>query len=40
MTNRHIRPTNDDDDGGPVIIVLGMAAIIFAFGVGVGVLLW
>jgi hypothetical protein len=40
MTNRHIRPTNDDDDGGPVIIVLGMAAVIFVFGVGVGVLLW
>ena len=39
MTNRHIRPT-DDDDAGPVIIVLGMAALIFVFGVGVGVLLW
>ena len=39
MTPRHIRP-DLDDDGGPVIIVLGMAAIIFAFGVGVGVLLW
>jgi hypothetical protein len=39
MEHRHIRPT-DDEDGGPVIVVVGLAALVFFAGVIVGGLLW
>jgi len=39
MENRRIRPTEDEDPG-PVIVVLGLAALVFLAGVVVGALIW
>ena len=39
MEHRHIRPT-EDEDGGAVIVVVGLAALVFFAGVLVGGLIW